>query len=249
MIDKKMLSAHADAIEIARAIGMELKRKGKTMYCTCPSHKKVLGREDNNIGNCVIDARGYHCFACNSSGNVFDMVMDFRECSFSEAVKIVDGLTDGNFTLDESKNTKMQPFTAKDLELIGLSSLANPKGDAGKEVIGVSESRPLSGTFFRRGSEYVTYIAVPRITLNQLFVEDETLYYQLIADNAKQYIEKYTQTLQAFTNRGSDEFAVVFDLLAENDMLDVEKTTEIKNALLLNIKNANKILKEAQAHL
>lgn len=248
MYDLDLLIEAADPLEIAEAIGMETKRNGKNVYCCCPSHKRVLGREDNNIGNCVLTPHGYHCFACGTSGDVFQMVQDFLGCPFPEAVKKVAIITGGSFkSFEDGKKREELPFNAEDLELIGLTTLANHKGDAGKEVIGVSRYRPTSGAYFRRGDEYISYASVKRITLNQLFETDKTLYYKLIADNARISLKKYEDLYQCFENRGCETFDKVYRLLAVNHSLDSKLVTELKNVLLLNIKRTKKILQKAEA--
>lgn len=239
----------ADPQEIADAIGLETKRKGRYVFCECPSHRKVLGKPDNEIGNCVLTDHGYHCFACNTSGTVYQMVMDYCNCSFAKAVKIVASNTCGCFSIDDTvgeKATKKMPFSAEDLELIGLKTLSNPKGDAGREIIGVSYTRPETGVYFRRGDEYVSYAATKRVTLNQLFREDERLYYELIADNAEIYLNKYKALLESFEHRGSREFEVIFNLLVEDGTLDAIQVADIKNALRVNIRRTERILKEAK---
>lgn len=250
MFDLDYLNESADSREIAEAIGMETRRKGKYVFCECPSHKKILGREDHNLGNCILTNHGYHCFACGANGSVFDMVMDFKNCSFFEAVKIVAGLTGGDFTInDEKKEVKRQPFSQDDLELIGLQSFANPKSNAGKEVIGVSKCRPESGVFFRKGDEYVLYSSTKRITLNQLFAEDEKLYYQLIIDNAQNALEDHRILLQAFEDRGNPAYAEAMELLSDMGALNAKTVAEMKNVIRLNIKKIERIIKEAEHHV
>lgn len=248
MYNLDFLIESADPVEVAEAIGIETKRLGKNVYCTCPSHQRMLGREDNTVGNCIITPHGYHCFACGASGDVIQMVEDFCGLSFYEAVKTIAKITGVNFSQIRCKTDyKELPFSAEDLELIGLAALSNPKGDAGKTILGASDYRPLSGAFFRRGDEYITYASVKKISLHQVFFEDEKLYYKLISENARIALKKYEDLYSSFQNRGSETFSRLFELLSKSGSIDVKMMAEIKNILLLNMKRVRKILEKAEA--
>lgn len=246
MYDINLLVENSDSQEVADAIGLRTLTKGKNTYCECPSHRKFLGRNDNNISNCVLTPHGYVCFACGAKGNVINMIMDYCDISFPDAVKKLAGITGGSFCI-ESNSAKKQPFSSEDLALIGLSSLANPKGDAGKEILGVSRFKPESAVCFRRGDEYVTYSSAKRITLYQLFCEDEKLYYELISDNARIALGKYEALYRSFDSRGSETFSKIFEYFSKGGELDERVAAEIKNVLLLNIRRTKRILEEAEA--
>lgn len=244
MIDVEKLVEASDSLDVAESIGLPIKRAGKNIYCECPSHRKILGREDSNISNCVLTPHGYHCFACGASGNVIQMVMDYCNVTFPQALERVSKITGGNFYVSKGveDTVKKQPFSAEDLELIGMTSVANPEGDAGREILGVSRFRPKSNVFFRRGDEYVIYSSVKRITLNQLFAENKKLYFELIEENAKIALDKYKNLYNCFNNRGSELFQSVFEILSVEGEMDGSLVAEIKNAFLLNIKRVEKIL-------
>ena len=164
-------------------------------------------------------------------------------------IKIIANVTIGNFRTSGEFSAKKQPFSAEDLELIGVTSISNPEGDAGREIIGVSKFRPESNVFFRRGDEYVLYSSVKRITLTQLFIENEKLYYELIKNNAETALVKYRNLYECFNNRGSDLFRKVFNLLSVNGEFDSSIAAEVKNVFLLNIKRVEKILEECRKKL
>ena len=246
MYDLDLLLEHADSEAVAEAIGLRTERKGKNIYCACPSHKKVLGREDTNISNCVLTPHGYCCFACGAKGTVFQMVMDYCNVSFSQAVSVVAKVTGGDFKVRGGQVVKKQPLSPEDLALIGITTTANPEGDAGREIIGVSQYRPQNEVFFRRGDEYVLYSSVKRITLNQLFEEDEEMYYELMKRNAEIALNKYRELYDAFNNRGSETFKNIFEIISENGKLDGQLISEIRNSLLLNAKRIEKILEKLE---
>ena len=238
-----------DMENIADAIGLPTKKKGKHLYCECPSHRKVLGRDDNNISNCILTDYGYKCFACGTKGDIFQMVMDYCDVPFSRAAQIVYGITGKAPRNSDDSVAKTQPFDSNDLELIGITSIANPEGDAGREIIGVSKCRPESNVFFRRGNEYVLYSSVKRITLTQLFVEEEKLYYELIQKNAEVALEKYKNLYSCFNDRGGALFKKVHDLLSVDGEFNSSLAAELKNIFLLNIKRVEKILEECRKNL
>ena len=246
MYNIDLLIETADPQIVAEAIGLRVERKGKNVFCQCPSHRKMLGRDDSKVSNCVLTPRGYHCFACGAKGNVVHMVMDHYNVPFVKAVKTVASITGGNFEINNEKTVKKQPFSAEDLALIGITSIANPDGDAGKEIIGVFKSRPETGVFFRRGDEYVLYSSAKRITLNDLFLENEDVYYELIEKNAKISLEKYRTLYNSFNDRGGETFGKIFNILSVDGKVDGALMSEIKNAFLLNIRRTEKILEKAK---
>lgn len=250
MYNVELLVEMADSEDVADAIGLPTKRKGKHVYCECPSHRKVLGREDGNISNCILTDRGYKCFSCGASGDVLQMVMDYCNVPFTKALEVVASVTGGNFKISSSGSAvKKHPFSAEDLALIGMTSVANPEGDAGREIIGVSKFRPETGAFFRRGDEYVLYSTTKRITLNQLFAEDEKMYYSLVKENAEAALEKYKSLHACFNNRSGELFQKVFDILSVEGSVDGSLITEIKNNFLLNIKRVEKILEKCRTEV
>ena len=246
MYDLKLLLQQANPQHVATMIGLRTKKKGRNVYCECPSHRKILGREDANISNCVLTPHGYCCFACGAKGNVFQMVIDYCDVPFPEAIKIVAELTGGYFEMQMDSSVKRQPFNAEDLAVIGITSIANPEGDAGKEILGVSESRPTSKAFFRKGHEYIIYSSAKRITLNQLFAEDENLYYTLIEKNAEIALKKYEDLYNAFISRGSDVFAEALGLLETDWRIDSTLASEVNNVFAANINRTRKILEIAK---
>ena len=246
MYDIDKLIEASNSLDVAEAIGLPIKRSGRNIFCECPSHRKVLGKDDNNISNCVLTPHGYTCFSCGAKGTVLQMVMDYCNVPFPKALDIVAGVTGGNFRISNEIPQKRQPFNAEDLDLIGVTSVANPEGNAGKEIIGVTKIRPDSKVFFRKGDESVLYSSVKRITLNQLFTEDESLYFEIIEESAKAALEKYQKLFDCFNDRNREIFQRVYDILAVEGEINGSLVAEIKNVLLLNIKKVKNILNQCR---
>lgn len=245
MYDTDSLIQSATPQTVAEAIGLSIVRKGSHTYCECPSHEKRLGKKDSNVSNCVLTAHGYHCFSCGAKGDVIQMVMDYCNMPFVKAAELVSSITGGNYTLEE-ETVKKQPFSADELTLIGLTSIANPDGDTGKEILGTSRFRPENRCFFRRGDEYVIYASEKKITLTQLYTESEDIYYTLIEKNAEIALKKYKELLDAFVNRGGETFEKIYNSLTIDGKVNGALLTAIRNIFFKNVQKTEKILEKAK---
>lgn len=245
MYNTDLLIQTADPRTVAETIGLTIVQKGSNIYSECPSHEKRLGKRDSNVSNCVLTPHGYHCFSCGAKGDVIQMVMDYCNISFVKAAELVSGITGGNYTLGEEVSKK-QPFSAEELALIGLTSISNPDGDAGKEILGVSRFRPKDRNFFRRGDEYVIYATQKRITLAQLYAEDEELYYTLIKKNAELTLQKYNELLNAFINRRGETFEKIYNSLTIDGKVNGALLTAIRNVFFKNAQKTKKFLEKAK---
>ena len=123
--------AHADAEAVANALGIPIKRHGRFKQILCPGHMEYFGKPDTSYGNCVLTEKGYHCFACNRSVNVFDMVMETKGCSFHDALEFVAGVSgvEGEEISGKSgkKSKKVKRFrnplfNKDELALIGIAA-------------------------------------------------------------------------------------------------------------------------------
>lgn len=245
MYDIELLIHTVTPQAVAEAIGLSVVRKGSHTYCECPSHEKRLGKRDSNVSNCVLTPHGYHCFSCGAKGDVIQMVMDYCNMSFVKAAELISSITGGNYTLG-TENAKKQPFSAEELALIGLTSISNPDGDAGKEILGVSRFRPKDRNFFRRGDEYVIYATQRKITLTQLYAEDEEMYYTLIKKNAELALQKYNELLNAFVNRGGETFEKIYNSLTIDGKVNGALLTAVRNVFFKNAQKTKKILEKAK---
>ena len=245
MYNTDLLIQTADPRTVAETIGLTIVQKGSNIYSECPSHEKRLGKRDSNVSNCVLTAHGYHCFSCGAKGDVIQMVIDYCNMPFLKAVELVSSITGGSYTLEE-ETAKKQPFSADELALIGLTSIANPDGDAGKEILGVSRFRPENRSFFRRGDEYVIYATEKKITLYQLYTESEDMYYTLIEKNAELALQKYKELLNAFVNRGGETFEKIYNSLTIDGKVNGALLTAIRNIFFKNVQKTEKILEKAK---
>ena len=63
---------------------VDLKQRGANYFGLCPFHG-----EKTASFSVAPSKQIYHCFGCNSGGNVFSFIMDYQKISFPEAVKFV----------------------------------------------------------------------------------------------------------------------------------------------------------------
>ena len=71
-----------DLAEVVTEHGIELKRRGKTLFGLCPFHQ-----EKTPSFNVSREAGLFHCFGCGAGGDVIGFVVRFRQVSFPEALK------------------------------------------------------------------------------------------------------------------------------------------------------------------
>lgn len=98
--DADLIKKDAEPLDVAIALGyrfgVDMQQNGQSIRLICPSHKRILGKADNHLGSCVLTKYGTKCFACagadpktGGADDVFQMVMDVKECSFKTAVAFV----------------------------------------------------------------------------------------------------------------------------------------------------------------
>ena len=124
---------------------------------------------ETKINHCSIHKDFFTCFSCGCKGDVFKLVEEACRCDFKEALEIVaDYYGIAESVEFKSNHADAPPFSNDDLKLIGL-----PKEDA-----------KFSG-------------GVARITMANIWYENEELYYDLVEQQALielkriKYIEPY----------------------------------------------------------
>ena len=70
-----------DLAEVVTEHGIELKRRGKTLFGLCPFHQ-----EKTPSFGVSREAGLFHCFGCGVGGDVIGFVCRFHQVSFREAV-------------------------------------------------------------------------------------------------------------------------------------------------------------------
>ena len=71
-----------DLAEVVTEHGIELKRRGKTLFGLCPFHQ-----EKTPSFTVSREAGLFHCFGCGAGGDVIGFVVRFHQLSFPEALR------------------------------------------------------------------------------------------------------------------------------------------------------------------
>lgn len=81
-IDFEDLKSRSDIVEVARELGMKIRKSGKTFFTVCPSHK------DQTPSNCsLIPGKGAKCFRCGWSADVIGLVEVVQGVTKAEAIR------------------------------------------------------------------------------------------------------------------------------------------------------------------
>lgn len=112
-----------------RQIGQRELEQTLSYYNIRVTHKKMLcpfpGHNDKHLGNGVLGDRGYiRCFSCNRSANAIDLVMQFENLQYIQAVEFIWTTILGRSLpeYDRPERSRAPVLSVKDLEFIGLSS-------------------------------------------------------------------------------------------------------------------------------
>lgn len=121
----------ADAIpeEIAGHLGIPMRKRGKKIEILCPSHQRVLHKEDNSFGSAWLTPHGYTCRACGIRQSVIGMTEDALNLSYPKALKELAQFLGGEeFYIDNTsrrnddvEDGKPKPLTWHEKELLGLT--------------------------------------------------------------------------------------------------------------------------------
>jgi hypothetical protein len=236
-IDKDTLLAEANAIEVAEYIGMTVVKKGANHFTLCPGHKNRIGKEDVNIGNCVLYENGYRCLACDptKTHDVFDMVMEFTGCTFPEALATVAEIYGGaSLFASNSPYIEKLTVTQEDLKLIGLQSSVKK---ICPQNISWQHFQPEEGTSINKVTDngldmFLSMKSSPTETLLALKQKHPDEYRRLIATRAKIAGQKYCLAIKQYSSRSASGASKVFDLFEDNGGVDDAVFIGIKNALM-----------------
>lgn len=243
-IDKDILAAEANCIEVARYIGMEVVHRGSNFFIRCPGHIKRLGKPDTSISNCVVYPDGYICFACDPTKkhDVFEMVQEFTGCSFVEALKTVASLYGGEEAYHTNAKVEKLSLTTEDLQLIGLKpsvKLCCPINGSKQHF------EPPEGTFIEKKlDEYLLETAPSSISLLNFKKDNEGAFNYLIKERARLSAIKYKKALEDYGTRSSPKAHIVFDLFYENGGIDDAVFYGVQNALKKKILRCKEIYAE-----
>ena len=211
--DSERIIEDADVVNVAEYLDMEMSRSGSVIRIKCPGHFKRLGKEDNNFGSCMLTEKGYHCFACQVSVGLIDMVEEVKGCSYVEALGIIADANGGRENYIVSGEYKMpiertvKVLSDEDLKLIGLKSnicfdeYLFPDGD--KEYI---KNCHYNISFDLNDLDAPYYIASKNksVSIKSLKIKNERLYNTIIKNAAKAAMQKYQDAITNFAKDGKN---------------------------------------------
>lgn len=251
--DAERIKKDADAIAVAKYIGMEVIQKGSRFYVRCPGHEKRLGKPDKQIGNCVLTDKGYFCFACREKVSTVDMVMEFTGCSYPEALETIADTCGGIdlYRMDGSSR-QQKPTTLKpdDLEVIGL----NPSSG---EMIAMTVINATyaphdacEGAYAVRMDDlYLVCRRQARLSIQRLQQDDEALYNRIIAEKAGEAVRRYEKALSEFGSRDAAKADIVYELFSEDGCLDSNVFRQLQQVLKARCRRAKEIRDEYSKRL
>ena len=244
MLDREKIIEEADALTVANYLGMEIVRKGNYNFIACPGHLKRLGRTDDNISNCVLTPKGYHCFACGVKVGLIDMVMEYLECQYPEALSVIADSCGGKdlYSLNgKAASIKKQlSLSQEDLEIIGL--LANCSFSKTVNIADDYNDTEENSIIKKQFSELLVYEKIDDASLLSLMLNDEDSYNALIVRKAEEAIDNYQEALKKYEDRDAYGAVELFELFSENNSLDSNVFFGVKNAIQKKLNRAEEIL-------
>lgn len=279
LYDKETILDTADALTVAEYIGMDIqrgdgrgfssnaskKKSGKSNYILCPGHETYLGKVDTKFGNAVLTEKGYHCFGCNRTVHIVDMVREYMSCTYEESLGIIADALGGRelFVLSDTeiknRNKEKLPVKADDLSFIGLY----PYGKSPKLILNCEGNVEFSDFYeedgWKREKEkkedelgnvnYIIYKSAPSVSLTKLFKEEKESYYWLISEKALETIKKW-ETLISDLDRNSDNFNfLVTAIKGETGFLTDEELYYLRISAKKNYLRAKEIYDDAVCNL
>lgn len=197
--DKKQLLDIVNCNDAAEALGLKKIRKNGKWYVECPFHPHLVGRKDRHIGNCYITESGRFCkcWSCGGKGNAIDMVVNYLNLPFSEAVDWLAAQKAPQLINDTwvesakaAERKKPCPISSDDLESIGMKTteIQCPIGMAASKyearMSGMDFDSILYPEIADEGDDYVILCKNVMYSPQDLFETSEQEFYRLVLDKA-----------------------------------------------------------------
>ena len=250
--DEERILEDADSLSVAEYLGLEIRNAGKRHQIYCPGHLERLGKVDSRMGSCYLledgsRIKGYHCYACDKTVSLPNMVMEIEDCDYKEALGIIADSIGGRehyMTSGSGKDFEEREkiLSEQDLKVIGLltavsfDSVMNAYSSK-EEIQEVNKKNQESDdedvahitlsakTDTSASLETPTYLAVHHqtISLKSIFQEDPEFYYYLVRTKAKESMDKYKAWADCLNNPESKEYELLKYSL---DYIDIEFDSE-----------------------
>lgn len=203
-----------DAInDIKRQIGQRELEQTLSYYNIRVTHKKMLcpfpGHNDRHLGNCVLGDRGYiRCFSCGRSANAIDLVMQFENLPYVQAVEFIWTTILGRSLPEYARPERRRApvLSVKDLEFIGIGfpsaryvkSYVNCTNDKNEEIP--------DGYFMDHDGleEFGVYRQERSNSLYELLENDPVIAKEILAGKCRETAERFQKILTDLNNPWSE---------------------------------------------
>lgn len=236
--DIEAIKNDADPYIIAKYIGIPIKegkeqrtKSGyikKTYYILCPGHLKRIKKEDKNFGSCTLTDYGYHCRACDKKVDVIDMVMEYNNCTFPEALGTIADALGGRelyvLSEDEAKQNEEKkknfPLSVEEMALIRLYPYRRKT-----EILVNASAFPYEyddlpfkkAIYDNDAEEYLYFSEGPECSLQKLYEEDKELFVSIVKEKAIEQIYKLTNIEVLLLDRTSEYYNIFSDITKGTD--------------------------------
>lgn len=191
--DERRILDEVSAIDVVNYLGIKHVKKGSRYSILCPDHN------DRHFGSCIITPKGYHCFVCNETKSITNLVMSEMNCDKQDALGIIAD-TLGNrddYIKVRSKNwnkvkTEKLPLTWEELKFIGLCNNGtlscivnadNKKPDGLDENLYVKEKKEQTDGYCY--TEYQVFERKKSYSLIDLKKDDPELFMSILREKAR----------------------------------------------------------------
>ena len=199
-----------DAINhMKRQIGQQELEQTLAYYNIRVTRKKMLcpfhGHNDKHLGNCVLGDRGYiRCFSCNRSANAIDLVMQFENLQYIQAVEFIWTTILGRSlpAYDRPERRRPPVLSVKDLEFIGIGF---PSARYVKNYVNCTDDKNEElpdGYFVDRDGleEFGIYRQERSNSFYELLENDPVTAKEILAGKCKETAERFQQVLTDLNN-------------------------------------------------
>lgn len=198
----------ANAVEVANHIGMKTKKRGKILYCQCPT-----GHKETALNHCQLFNDGCHCYSCGAHLSTYEMVKTFFSevngvnLSYDEICEYIADTCGGADIYLEKKDAKSKkfPLTKKELEVLRINSV----GRQIKTIVAFSDEKTEEcDEFDLKAGGYVKYKMHPGISIYSLFKEDEKTTLEIIKNKYNEALIRVNDFINACKSENNENESV-----------------------------------------
>lgn len=220
--ERERLLAVADPRTVAEYIGMPMKRQGKNISILCPHP----GHMDRHMGNCFLTDYGYRCYSCGAKENLADMIRQYKNVDYQEALGIIADAYGGRERYQSIKGKSAKgPWVLSKEECKVLGIYNTPVygvvriGDSTADFR--ANERVVFSHWEEDGAVYATERRLIVDPLQKLMDEDYTLYKEMVLQHAEDALARLREVSQELAKEPNAWFWL------QEDMEQIQKIEEI----------------------